>query len=236
MKGDSGATAMKGPFVSPDDAIKDFKKKFQDKTGNKWENRDSFTPKTKKYTMIEMSLEDDDEDETDASAPTKSAPSGPVERCTLDAPTQSLLNLIFNHDMFKDAMKSFDIDVKKMPLGKLSKAQIAKGFEVLEDLEKAVDARNNAQIVSLSSKFYTVIPHDFGRKVPPVLNTLETIREKYDMLLVLGDIEIAQALEKEKEKVASVSLRHVAFNIERSHWTGDSSWPSCLHSEGLGYG
>lgn len=40
---------------------------------------------------------------------TKSAPSGPVERCTLDAPTQSLLNLIFNHDMFKDAMKSFDI-------------------------------------------------------------------------------------------------------------------------------
>lgn len=40
---------------------------------------------------------------------TKYAPSGPVERCTLDAPTQSLLNLIFNHDMFKDAMKSFDI-------------------------------------------------------------------------------------------------------------------------------
>lgn len=58
---------MKGPFGSPDDAIKDFKKKFQDKTGNKWENRDSFTPKTKKYTMIEMSLED--EDETDAPAP-----------------------------------------------------------------------------------------------------------------------------------------------------------------------
>lgn len=75
-------------------------------------------------------------------------------------------------------------DVKKMPLGKLSKAQIAKGFEVLEDLEKAVDARNNAQIVSLSSKFYTVIPHDFGRKVPPIMNTLETIRKKYDMLLV----------------------------------------------------
>lgn len=205
--GESGATAMKGPFVSSDDAIKDFKKKFQDKTGNKWENRDSFTPKTKKYTMIEMSLEDDDEDETDASAPTKSAPSGPVEKCTLDAPTQSLLNLIFNHDMFKDAMKSFDIDVKKMPLGKLSKAQIAKGFEVLEDLEKAVDAKNNAQIVSLSSKFYTVIPHDFGRKVPPVMNTLETIRKKYDMLLVLGDIEIAQTLEKEKEKVASESAK-----------------------------
>lgn len=78
-------------------------------------------------------------------------------------------------------------DVKKMPLGKLSKTQIAKGFEVLEELEKAVDSKNRAQIMSLSSKFYTVIPHDFGRKVPPVMDTLETIRQKYDMLLVRID-------------------------------------------------
>ena len=34
---------------------------------------------------------------------------GPTEKCTLDVPTQDLLKLIFNHDMFKDAMKSFDI-------------------------------------------------------------------------------------------------------------------------------
>jgi hypothetical protein len=27
----------------------------------------------------------------------------------LDAPTQALMKLIFDHDMFKDAMKSFDI-------------------------------------------------------------------------------------------------------------------------------
>lgn len=76
-----------------------------------------------------------------------------------------------------------------------------------EELEKAVDSKNRAQIMSLSSKFYTVIPHDFGRKVPPVMDTLETIRQKYDMLLVLGDIEIAQTLEKEKEKVASKSAK-----------------------------
>lgn len=33
------------------------------------------------------------------------------------------------------------LDVKKMPLGKLSKQQIAKGFDVLVDLEKAVKAK-----------------------------------------------------------------------------------------------
>ena len=49
-----------------------------------------------------------------------------VAKCTLDKTTQALLRLIFDKDMFKDAMKKFDIDVKKMPLGKLSKAQIAK--------------------------------------------------------------------------------------------------------------
>jgi poly [ADP-ribose] polymerase len=57
---------MKGPFGTSDAAIKDFTKKFQDKTRNKWENRDSFNPVPGKYTMIEMSLED--EDETDAPA------------------------------------------------------------------------------------------------------------------------------------------------------------------------
>lgn len=56
---------MKGFFVFFDDVIKDFKKKFQDKIGNKWENRDLFIFKIKKYMMIEMFLEDDDEDEMD---------------------------------------------------------------------------------------------------------------------------------------------------------------------------
>ena len=71
-----------------------------------------------------------------------------------------------------------------MPLGKLSKTQIARGFEVLEELEKAVDSKNKKKMMELSSKFYTVIPHDFGRRVPPVMDTLEIIRQKYDMLLV----------------------------------------------------
>lgn len=78
-------------------------------------------------------------------------PDGPlpvVKSCSLDKPTQSLIKLIFDNDMFKEAMKSLEIgillytcvflffidaipiDTKKMPLGKLSKTQIAKGFEV----------------------------------------------------------------------------------------------------------
>ena len=40
--------------------------------------------------------------------------------------------------MFKNAMTLMNLDVKKMPLGKLTKQQIARGFEALEALEEAM--------------------------------------------------------------------------------------------------
>lgn len=49
-----------------------------------------------------------------------------VSKCSLDPVTQELVKLIFDNDMFRETMQRFDIDVKKMPLGKLSKTQIAK--------------------------------------------------------------------------------------------------------------
>lgn len=97
-----------------------------------------------------------------------------------------------------------------MPLGKLSKTQIAKGFECLEDIEKELDKTkpNSTNINNLSSKFYTVIPQDFGRCVPRPINTKAYLQEKYDMLIVLSDIEMAQSLkEKNSVRVEAVSKR-----------------------------
>ena len=76
-------------------------------------------------------------------------------------------------------------DVKKMPLGKLSKVQIAKGFECLEAIEDALRKKAKLpQLQELTSKFYTAIPHDFGRQRPPTLTDDEQLRKKFDMLLV----------------------------------------------------
>jgi hypothetical protein len=58
------------------------------------------------------------------------ATGGETQACKLDKETAELISLIFDQDMFKGALAKFDIDVKKMPLGKLSKLQVAKGFEV----------------------------------------------------------------------------------------------------------
>ena len=59
------------------------------------------------------------------------------------------------------------------------------GFEVLEELEEAMNKKQgNAKINELTSKFYTVIPHSFGRAVPPPIRTAEELQKKYDMLAV----------------------------------------------------
>jgi len=59
--------------------------------------------------------------------------------------------------------------VKKMPLGKLSKMQILKGFGVLDKIKILLDKNSKAGLTELSNEFYTVIPHDFGRQRPTVI-------------------------------------------------------------------
>jgi len=65
-----------------------------------------------------------------------------------------------------------------------------------------------SKLNDLTSQFYTAIPHDFGRKVPTVLNTLEQVQEKMDLLEVLGDIVIAQNLLKSEANGDSDEVDH----------------------------
>jgi poly [ADP-ribose] polymerase len=58
--GENGANSVR-QYDEVGDAIKDFEKKFQDKTKNQWENRNKFKPVAGKYTMLDMG--DDEEEE-----------------------------------------------------------------------------------------------------------------------------------------------------------------------------
>ena len=155
----------------------------------KGDSRDQFKKIAGKYDLIDVAGDGDDEEEEQQTAVTKRATvedkDGVVYAASkLDTATQSLIRLIFDTDMFKDALKTYDIDVKKMPLGKLSKSQIAKGFEVLEELEAVMENKKKGSYDELSSRFYTAIPHDFGRAKPRPINTREALQQKYDMLAV----------------------------------------------------
>lgn len=48
-------------FKKVEDAVKDFEKKFKDKTKNNWSDRENFTAHPGKYTLIEVDGEEDAE-------------------------------------------------------------------------------------------------------------------------------------------------------------------------------
>lgn len=203
-------------FNKPEDAVKDFEKKFKDKTKNNWSDRLNFVSHAGKYTLIEVDGEEDAEvkvDSVDGKTVTKN-----FLACTLDNATKKLIELIFSNDMFKEAMECMNLDIKKMPLGKLSKMQIAKGFEVLEEIEAAMSQKKgNARLEELSSKFFTTIPHNFGRTRPPTINNKEIVDKKKEMLMVLADIEIAQTLKSETEKAQEEMIETVPHPLDQDY-------------------
>lgn len=211
--GETGQSALVGP-TSFEGALKAFESKFKDKTSNKWADRAKFKPASGRYTLIEVDrsassqkaeeLEEKLKDIDKQAAKLSSATAKKFKPSALHPRVQNFMNLIFDHDMFKGAMASFDIDVKKMPLGQLSMAQVNRGFDVLEELRAAIKAKKRAKVMEQTSRFYTVIPHAFGRSVPPLIDTIELADKKQEMLNVLSDIELAISLEKDEQKSAKV--------------------------------
>ena len=230
--GETGQSAMLGTG-SREDAEKQFAKKFQDKTSNTWEKRDQFVAKKGKYALIE--IERSAEATKNAAEVEEKLKALDKEAATLQKKPEyaksklhksigSLMELIFDHQMFRGAMASFDIDVKKMPLGQITKAQVLKGFDVLERLGEAISKRSSTKVNDASSDFYTLIPHAFGRSVPPPINTPELLQKKVDMLNVLSDIEIALGMEKAADKKSKTKLLPHPADANYGKLKSDLEW------------
>jgi len=189
---------LKGPMNLPA-AEKEFKKKFKEKSANNWENRDHFVTKSGKYTLLEMSYSEDEEEKIVKEVAAKTGKKAVIKNCTLPKETQDFIKLIFDNDMFKETLKNFNIDVKKMPLGKISKNQLQKGFNVLDRIQAVLNKEKKGNLAELTGEFFTEIPHDFKRSRPPVIDDQEKLQQKLDLLEVLGDIVVAQNLLKEGE-------------------------------------
>ena len=84
------------------DAIKNFDKKFKDKSGLSWSDRAS-DPKNNKYVFVERSYLPDSEPDSDDDEP--QAKSGAARerkahsppKCTLEAPVKSLMAVSYTH-------------------------------------------------------------------------------------------------------------------------------------------
>ncbi|CCF39852.1 hypothetical protein CH063_02219 [Colletotrichum higginsianum] len=219
--GEWGQSAILGSGTLAD-ALSNFDKKFKDKSGLTWANR-ADDPKPKKYAFIERSYEpdsDSDDDDGDNAGPavkvkdeeSDDAPE-PVQ-CTLEKPVEELMNLIFNQQYFRDAMTSMNYDANKLPLGKLSKNTILRGFQALKDLgalfndSTLADSKYSMTVPAateyLSNLYYTLIPHAFGRNRPPVIRSGDMLKKEVDLLDSLSDMKVASDLMKVDRKVYDV--------------------------------
>lgn len=179
-----------------------------------WEKRNE-DPKPGKYAFIERSYDpdsDDEEDEDDAKAVKKEGDEDgkeeelPAPECTLDKPVKELMELIFNQQYFQATMTSLNYDANKLPLGKLSKATIKRGFQQLKDLAALMDDPTLAlskwsmtpgsATEHLSNTYYSLIPHAFGRNRPPIIRDNILLKKEIELLESLSDMKDAAEIMK----------------------------------------
>lgn len=206
-------------------AKKAFEKKFSDKTKNKWGPgiRDKFVDHgaaKKAYTLMDMAdAEESAEPLPDVKIVDKTTKKeGPkVRPCTLAPAVRDLLALCFNEDTITEQLVEFKIDTNKLPLGRVSKAQLEKGRDILEQIAKVLNGEEKGNVKDLTGKFYTFVPHAFGRSVPPPINTLEAVQTKFNLINTLTDVTIVQdMMAKEKEALAA-AVAEIDHPLDRQY-------------------
>lgn len=149
------------PCSSEAQAIKEFEKKFREKTKNAWGNRDSFKTIPGQYTLVE----------------TEDAAGGGQDQA---------------------------------PMGKLTEAQIGKGQVVLDKLQAELDGSGDAsELARLSSEFYSLVPHNFGRSRPPAITTHDMLEAKVELLkfyLRMGFEEVEEEVDTGRTPVSGVMV------------------------------
>ncbi|XP_022152261.1 poly [ADP-ribose] polymerase 2-like isoform X2 [Momordica charantia] len=196
--GVKGQDNLQGPFKSQESAIQEFQQKFFAKTKNHWSNRKGFICHPKSYTWLEM---DYSENEKELSVNEIRESTSEIQPCEtkLDPCIAKFISLICNISMMKQQMMEIGYNAEKLPLGKLSKSTILKGYEVLKRISDVIGLSKRSLLEQLSGEFYTVIPHDFGFKKMRefVIDTPQKLKSKLEMVEALGEIELATKLLEE---------------------------------------
>ncbi|KAL8867399.1 MAG: hypothetical protein Q9174_005689 [Haloplaca sp. 1 TL-2023] len=226
--GDFGQKKTMNHGSSLDAALAEYNKKFKDKSGHKWENRNE-PAKKNRYTFIERSYEDDSDDEEKKATKQENQASEDEEEIVkieskLPEQTQRLMELIFNQEHFDSVLEYMGYNADKLPLGKLSKATLKRGFDHLSELAaliktpgRAADKYQCSQkeaIDDFSNKYYSTIPHEFGRRRPIPISNIELLRQETSMLDTLSDMEVANAIMKgdKKKEVETVNVLDQRFH------------------------
>ncbi|KAL6210669.1 hypothetical protein ACLB2K_015901 [Fragaria x ananassa] len=175
--------------MSKYDAISDFKRLFLEKTGNSWEaweQKQDFRKQPGKFFPLDIDYGVNKEvsKKNQNNTPSKLPPQ-----------LAELMKMLFNVETYRAAMMEFEINMSEMPLGKLSKSNIQRGFEALTEIQNLLKSDGassikDSLIVDASNRFFTVIPSIH----PHIIRDEDDFKSKLKMLEALQDIEIASRL------------------------------------------
>ncbi|OAY84085.1 Poly (ADP-ribose) polymerase 1 [Ananas comosus] len=176
--------------MSKSDAIQEFRRLFLEKTGNPWEawEKKQFQKQPGKFYPLDI-------DYGVKQLPKKKDPA--KEKSSLPPQLIELMKMLFNVETYRAAMLEFEINMSEMPLGKLSKENIQKGFEALTEIQNLLSSEGGhdpavreSLLIDSSNRFFTLIPSIH----PHVIRHDEEFKAKVKMLEALQDIEIASRL------------------------------------------
>lgn len=177
--------------MSKSDAIREFKRLFLEKTGNPWEaweQNHNFQKQPGRFYPLDIDYgvnKQVTKKKADVAANSQLAPQ-----------VIELMKMLFNVETYRAAMMEFEINMSEMPLGKLSKRNIHKGFEALTEIQNLLNSNRHdpsvreSLIVDASNRFFTVIPSVH----PHIIRDEEDFKAKVKMLEALQDIEIASRI------------------------------------------
>ena len=142
-------------YTRKSDAINQFHFLFLDKTGNEWNERSNFQKLPNKHYPLEI----DYGQHSDNDQMQKLLDNANLNiKSKLPNQVQDLVKMIFNVETMKQALLAFEIDLTKMPLGKLSKNQLDKAYKVLTELQTLITSgvtTSKTAIIDASNRFYT---------------------------------------------------------------------------------
>ena len=120
----------------------------------------------------------------------------------LEKPLANLIRLIFDLKSMNQQIMKIGYDSDKIPLGQLSPEVISQGYKFLKNLENIIGNTNDKksintkEIYDLSSKYFTIIPHNFGMNNMHkfVINSQERIKEENELLDSIKNIKIVSGI------------------------------------------
>ncbi|CAK7348322.1 unnamed protein product [Dovyalis caffra] len=194
--GVKGQDKLFGPYTSRDPAVSEFEQKFYAKTKNCWSERKEFKCYPKCYAWLEMDYSDQEKEPAAVKEKPNSAIAIQPRETQLESRVAKFVSLICNVSMMKQQMMEIGYNANKLPLGKLSKLTILKGYDVLKRISDVIGTADRLKLEQLSGEFYTVIPHDFGFKKMRefVIDTPQKLKCKLEMVESLSEIEVATKL------------------------------------------